>query len=279
MSDLPSWKEVGSRRDCNLLWLDSYARLSVHPFLRADPTQLVLSDGQWCSRLEGMRELSEKLETEAAIRRCRLCGMAGFDAPDGPFPPSFLLPEELPTLSESIKRERLEHAAMLDFLRRASSSAPERLRGACRSAAWQPQPTFIIKPSSGSEGAGIALTQHEHRIPSVRKTAVAQRYLQPLLFDGKKFDLRFYCVLRAVPTQPSAASLASRDVRFEAFLHTEGLARFCTEDYEPPQPSNLRNAFAHLTNYSLNKKSRLFVRHGAPEAPPAPAERQREWFE
>ena len=33
------------------------------------------------------------------------------------------------------------------------------------------------------------------------------------------------------------------------------MARLCTNKYEKPQKSNLKNAFMHLTNYSLNKKN------------------------
>ena len=49
-----------------------------------------------------------------------------------------------------------------------------------------------------------------------------------------------------------------------AYLHSEGLARFCTDDYEPPAEANLANAFAHLTNYSLNKHSKAYV-HPQPD--------------
>ena len=44
----------------------------------------------------------------------------------------------------------------------------------------------------------------------------------------------------------------------EAHLCTEGLARFCTAEYEEPCAENLSNAMAHLTNYSLNKSSDNF---------------------
>lgn len=43
------------------------------------------------------------------------------------------------------------------------------------------------------------------------------------------------------------------------YLHDEGLARFCTEDYQKPNSSNINNSFIHLTNYSLNKNNPNFT--------------------
>jgi len=43
-----------------------------------------------------------------------------------------------------------------------------------------------------------------------------------------------------------------------AYLNEEGLARFCTEDYKEPDPSNSKNDAIHLTNYTLNKGSDNF---------------------
>lgn len=45
----------------------------------------------------------------------------------------------------------------------------------------------------------------------------------------------------------------------EAYLYTEGLARFCTVDYEEPTAENKEKFFMHLTNFSLNKHSEDFV--------------------
>jgi hypothetical protein len=33
------------------------------------------------------------------------------------------------------------------------------------------------------------------------------------------------------------------------------MSRFCTKEYQPPTPHNIKNPFMHLTNYSLNKKN------------------------
>jgi hypothetical protein len=39
----------------------------------------------------------------------------------------------------------------------------------------------------------------------------------------------------------------------------QGLARFCTEKYEPPSPSNITNNYTHLTNYAVNKHNPNFI--------------------
>ncbi len=66
-----------------------------------------------------------------------------------------------------------------------------------------------------------------------------------MIIDKKKFDLRLYVLISSV--EP-----------FIAYLHDEGLARFCTEDYEPPSKTNIKNPFIHLTNYSLNKENQKY---------------------
>ena len=42
------------------------------------------------------------------------------------------------------------------------------------------------------------------------------------------------------------------------FLYNEGLARFATEEYLPPQLGNLDNMCMHLTNYAINKNNNKF---------------------
>ena len=39
----------------------------------------------------------------------------------------------------------------------------------------------------------------------------------------------------------------------------DGLARFCTVPYQHPNNRNIHSAFMHLTNYSLNKRSRNYL--------------------
>ena len=41
---------------------------------------------------------------------------------------------------------------------------------------------------------------------------------------------------------------------FIVYLHDEGIARFCAEDYSDNfSAKNLKNNYMHLTNYTLNK--------------------------
>jgi len=111
-----------------------------------------------------------------------------------------------------------------------------------------PKRLYIAKPTSGSHGDGITLVRSIKDLPISKyatnvKDMVIQEYIdRPLLIDGKKFDLRLYVLISSV--KPMIA-----------FLNEEGLARFCTEDYQPPTKENLKNYYMHLTNYNLNKLS------------------------
>jgi len=113
---------------------------------------------------------------------------------------------------------------------------------------------WILKPAAAYCGRGIFLhrpsdlrdcdspltdTIREHR-------GVACRYIDPpYLIDGLKSDIRIYVLV------PSFHPLT-------CYLYDEGLARFATEPYGT---SDLDRRCMHLTNYSLNKHSRNFVRN------------------
>ena len=45
------------------------------------------------------------------------------------------------------------------------------------------------------------------------------------------------------------------------FIHKEGLARFATEKYKKPGPTNIEEVCMHLTNYSLNKHNPKFIKN------------------
>jgi len=66
----------------------------------------------------------------------------------------------------------------------------------------------------------------------------------PLTIDGLKFDLRIYVAITNLNP-------------LRIYMHEEGLVRFATEIYEPPENSSKTglNQFIHLTNYSINKQN------------------------
>jgi tubulin polyglutamylase TTLL6/13 len=45
------------------------------------------------------------------------------------------------------------------------------------------------------------------------------------------------------------------------YIHEQGLARFATEPYEKPKPSNISNMYVHLTNYAINKMNSKFMQN------------------
>jgi len=79
-----------------------------------------------------------------------------------------------------------------------------------------------------SQGRGIKLVQSTAGLQQALKDLegvdiIASKYLhKPLLVNGLKFDLRVYVLV-----------LACDPLR--VFIYKEGLVRFCTEKYKPPQ--------------------------------------------
>jgi glutathione synthase/RimK-type ligase-like ATP-grasp enzyme len=102
-------------------------------------------------------------------------------------------------------------------------------------------PFYIVKPSVGCQGDGITIIQNLDEVPEAVRNEefIVQEYIDnPLLIEGKKFDLRLYVVMFGVEPM-------------YVYAYREGLVRLCTENYEPVTRENKRNAFMHLTNYSL----------------------------
>jgi hypothetical protein len=114
---------------------------------------------------------------------------------------------------------------------------------------------WICKPSKGSQGDGLQLIHDIWEVSEItqRDEFIIQYYIEkPLLVNSKKFDLRLYIVLYGVK-------------KMYAYLSEEGMARFCTVNYHAPTRANKKNEYMHLTNYSLNKHSDQYVKHGGEE--------------
>ncbi|CDW83353.1 tubulin-tyrosine ligase family protein [Stylonychia lemnae] len=108
--------------------------------------------------------------------------------------------------------------------------------------------TFIVKPEASCQGRGIFLTRNLDDV-NPYDHYVIQRYLhKPFLIEGLKFDLRIYVFLCGVDP-------------LRILMYKEGLSRFATETYQPPNNNNLDNLYMHLTNYAINKTSSKFIQN------------------
>jgi hypothetical protein len=133
---------------------------------------------------------------------------------------------------------------------------------------------WLLKPTNGSGGEGIAIDSDISELERalVRASSsthgfIAQKYLEtPLLYQGRKFDLRVWVVVESDP-----GSLAGLRV----WAYREGYARTSSEAYslpKPPAPATAPAAatamgreaaeaaaahvrLVHLTNYCMQAQS------------------------
>lgn len=83
-------------------------------------------------------------------------------------------------------------------------------------------------------------------VPLNEQLVISKYIDNPLLIHGLKFDLRLYV-------------LVTNFDPLKIYVYNEGLVRFASEPYN--LESIKSNVYAHLTNYSINKKSENFVQN------------------
>ncbi|CAK9825756.1 Tubulin polyglutamylase ttll6 [Anthophora retusa] len=106
--------------------------------------------------------------------------------------------------------------------------------------------TFIIKPDTGCQGRGIYLTRNLKDVKPTERMICQVYVARPFLVDGYKFDLRIYALITSCDP-------------LRVYVYNDGLARFATSRYKEPSGHNTSNVFMHLTNYAVNKHSRMYV--------------------
>ena len=107
---------------------------------------------------------------------------------------------------------------------------------------------YIVKPAASSQGKGIFIVNDLQNLNAL-DDYIVQKYIEsPLLIDGLKFDMRIYVLVTGCSP-------------LRIFIHKEGLARFATEKYKKPSPSNFDKICMHLTNYSVNKQNPKFIKN------------------
>jgi hypothetical protein len=130
-------------------------------------------------------------------------------------------------------------------------------------------PVLIVKPSKGSQGAGISICRSHEELQHVMQQngrwaeGVAQMYIdRPLLLEGYKFDLRLYVLVTSCSP-------------LRIHIYRDGLARLCTEKYQVVSSGEQLDLSAaagiaaatsasdwrkrHLTNYAINKQHEDFT--------------------
>jgi len=97
---------------------------------------------------------------------------------------------------------------------------------------------WILKPVGSSRGRGIYIVNKKKKLGEDKKCIISQYIDNPLLIDGRKFDIRIYALVTSFDP-------------LVLYLYHDGLARFATELYR--SAAETFNRFVHLTNYSVNK--------------------------
>ena len=134
---------------------------------------------------------------------------------------------------------------------------------------------WIVKPACGSRGKGIYITSDIDEIAEDSSNVIGRYITNPLLINGFKFDLRIYvCITSYEPLR--------------IYCYKEGLVRFASEEYEQFDETKLQECYdegedenyfqnqkenkkwrkkkyAHLTNYSINKKNHKFIKNDSLE--------------
>jgi len=105
---------------------------------------------------------------------------------------------------------------------------------------------WIVKPFSLSRGRGIFLIDDISEVPDDESFIISRYISNPLLINGLKFDMRIYVAITCL--EP-----------LRIYIFDEGLARFATEKYSLADSKERK--YAHLTNYSINKKNKKFVQN------------------
>eukprot|EP01064_Diplonema_japonicum_P014118 TRINITY_DN21646_c0_g1_i1.p1 TRINITY_DN21646_c0_g1~~TRINITY_DN21646_c0_g1_i1.p1 ORF type:complete len:837 (+),score=132.38 TRINITY_DN21646_c0_g1_i1:65-2512(+) len=193
--------------------------------ISVETAKTLIDEKQRLNRFPGMRDLCNKVLFTHHMNRMSMLFPDDFSF----YPQTFCLPGD---------EDEIE-AAIPTFKKKSKKKVD------------QQRPMWIVKPSRGAQGAGIFITQDVHEILGERRNPdvpyVVQRYVaDPLLIDGLKFDLRVYVLVLCVDP-------------LKIYVFDEGLARFATNKYVPLDANNIRDAYMHLTNYSLNKDSSNFV--------------------
>lgn len=106
---------------------------------------------------------------------------------------------------------------------------------------------YIMKPNAASCGKGIRVIGKRQNVNKRSGYIVSKYVSKPHLIKGFKYDLRLYVLVTSFDP-------------VKIYLFKDGLVRLATVPYSTSKAS-LKQRFVHLTNYSVNKKSDVYVKN------------------
>ena len=99
---------------------------------------------------------------------------------------------------------------------------------------------WLIKPKTGSLGAGIYIFENLKKTPDVY---LLSRYISnPHLINKLKYDFRIYVLITGL-------------FPLKVYLYKEGMVRFSTEEYDLDK-NHINELYRHLTNVAINEKNK-----------------------
>lgn len=110
---------------------------------------------------------------------------------------------------------------------------------------------WIMKPTNSACGRGIKMISKESKIKSRKDILVSEYVANPHLINNFKYDLRLYVLVTSYDP-------------LRIYIFEEGLTRFATYEYNT-KAKDIKKRFIHLTNFSVNKHSKKFVKNSKAE--------------
>jgi len=204
------WNETTVERwDWNLLWYS----LSLNGLFKFVPIER-LKYNQFINHFPRHSELTHKdklISNFKAYKTKKLQSKPSLAQELDFIPETYVLPKEKNLLEQSFKNSRL----------------------------------WIVKPSCRARGNGIMVFDNFDKIQEfIRENTESKRFVvskyidNPLLLEGRKFDMRIYVLVRSF--QPLIA-----------YKYEEGFTRLCSSPYST---ENLTDLKAHLTNIAIQKQ-------------------------
>ena len=110
---------------------------------------------------------------------------------------------------------------------------------------------WILKPTNAACGRGIKMVSKETKLKSRKDYLVSEYIANPHTINSFKYDLRVYVLVTSYDP-------------LRIYMFNEGLTRFATYAYTT-KTTSITKRFVHLTNFSVNKHSKKFVKNSKSE--------------